>query len=250
MHPQVNNTVIDWFEPWPEQALQSVATVFLKEEDLPEKLRPQIVEHMVTVHQSVRQFSTRFLEELRRHNYVTPKNYLDFISNYKRSLATNRKQIDDMAGRLSGGLSKLVQAATEVDAMQKELSEAKVVVQKATEECNALIEVGGVMSGWVGPWSASGLCAHLHALPWCPVCLLPPALPALLFAVPIVHAHTRARAHTHTPPGHRLLHDRGRGEGRRRHQEGGAAQDRLREHRRCAPPPALVQTHISRSRSG
>lgn len=26
----VNNTVIDWFEPWPEQALRSVATVFLK----------------------------------------------------------------------------------------------------------------------------------------------------------------------------------------------------------------------------
>ena len=26
----VNNTVIDWFEPWPEQALQSVAEVFLK----------------------------------------------------------------------------------------------------------------------------------------------------------------------------------------------------------------------------
>jgi dynein heavy chain len=29
----VNNTVIDWFEPWPEQALRSVATVLLQ--DLP-----------------------------------------------------------------------------------------------------------------------------------------------------------------------------------------------------------------------
>jgi P-loop containing dynein motor region D4 len=26
----VNNTVIDWFEPWSEQALQSVATAFLQ----------------------------------------------------------------------------------------------------------------------------------------------------------------------------------------------------------------------------
>ena len=26
----VNSTVIDWFEPWPEQALHSVATVFLQ----------------------------------------------------------------------------------------------------------------------------------------------------------------------------------------------------------------------------
>lgn len=137
----VNNTVIDWFEPWPEQALQSVATVFLAEEVLPEKLRPQIVEHMVTVHQSVRTFSARFAEELRRHNYVTPKNYLDFINNYKRSLQQNRKMIDDMSARLSGGLQKLIQAAIEVDAMQKDLSEAKVVVEQATRECNELLEV-------------------------------------------------------------------------------------------------------------
>jgi hypothetical protein len=52
--------VIDWFEPWPEQALRSVATVFLAEEDLPEACRAPIVEHMVMVHQSVRTFSSRF----------------------------------------------------------------------------------------------------------------------------------------------------------------------------------------------
>ncbi|KAF5830619.1 hypothetical protein DUNSADRAFT_14266 [Dunaliella salina] len=137
----VNNTVIDWFEPWPEQALQSVASVFLAEEVLPEDLRPQIVEHMITVHQSVRTFSARFQEELRRYNYVTPKNYLDFINNYKRALASNRKEVDDMTQRLSGGLQKLEQAALEVDAMQKELSEAKVVVEYATRECNQLLEV-------------------------------------------------------------------------------------------------------------
>ncbi|KXZ49756.1 DHC2 protein [Gonium pectorale] len=137
----VNNTVIDWFEPWPEQALTSVASVFLADEALPETLRPQIVEHMVLVHQSVRTFSTRFLEELRRYNYVTPKNYLDFINNYKRALATNRRTIQDTVSRLSGGLEKLIQAAVEVDAMQKELSQAKVVVEKATKECNELLEV-------------------------------------------------------------------------------------------------------------
>lgn len=41
----------------------------------------------------------------------------------------------------SGGLSKLEQAATEVDALQKELSQARIVVKAATEECNQLLEV-------------------------------------------------------------------------------------------------------------
>ena len=37
--------------------------------------------------------------------------------------------------------SLLMQAATEVDAMQKELTQAKVVVEAATQECNELLEV-------------------------------------------------------------------------------------------------------------
>ena len=137
----VNNTVIDWFDPWPEQALSAVATFFLKEEDLSEQQRSLIVAHMMMVHQSVRTFSARFLEELRRANYVTPKSYLDFISNYRTSLSSNRTKISDMAKRLDGGLQKLRQAAVEVEAMKQELSEAKVVVEAATKECNELIEV-------------------------------------------------------------------------------------------------------------
>ena len=34
-----------------------------------------------------------------------------------------------------------MQAASEVDSMQKELTQAKVVVEAATQECNALLDV-------------------------------------------------------------------------------------------------------------
>ena len=47
----VNNSVIDWFVPWPEQALLSVAGVFLAEEDLPDTMRTPIVKHMVGAQQ-------------------------------------------------------------------------------------------------------------------------------------------------------------------------------------------------------
>lgn len=55
----------------------------LQGDELPETSRTAIVAHMVTVHQSVCAASRRFQEQLRRYNYVTPKNYLDFIHNYK-----------------------------------------------------------------------------------------------------------------------------------------------------------------------
>jgi len=85
--------------------------------------------------------SGRFLEELRRYNYVTPKNYLDFINNYRRSLDANRREIDEMAARLNGGLEKLIQAATDVTQMKIELSQAKIVVEAATLEVKRLLEV-------------------------------------------------------------------------------------------------------------
>ena len=80
-----------------------------QEEELPSDARAKVVTHMVMVHQSVRTFSARFQEQLRRHNYVTPKNYLDFIHNYRQALRDNRRTFSDMAARLDGGLQKLIQ---------------------------------------------------------------------------------------------------------------------------------------------
>ena len=53
------------------QALHTVATAFLAEEDLPGDLRAGVVEHMVGVHQSARRASARFEQQLKRYNYVT-----------------------------------------------------------------------------------------------------------------------------------------------------------------------------------
>jgi dynein heavy chain len=136
----VNNTVIDWFVPWPEQALVSVAGVFLAEEDLPQEMRQPIVQHMVMVHQDVRTRSALFEQQLKRYNYVTPKNYLDFISNYRSVLKEERRKIDSLIQRLDGGLSKLVQAATEVDAMSIKLKAAQIEVDKKSGEVKIMLE--------------------------------------------------------------------------------------------------------------
>lgn len=77
----VNNTIIDWFMPWPEQALYAVATSFLGDNQMiPEAHIDQVVAHIVFAHTSVGKYSTLFAQKLRRSNYVTPKNYLDFIN--------------------------------------------------------------------------------------------------------------------------------------------------------------------------
>lgn len=137
----VSNAVIDWFFPWPTDALQKVAEFFLAEEVLPEEHRANIISHLVFTHQNVTKAATKFAEELRRYYYVTPKNYLDFISNYRNQLSVNSKRITASTKRLEGGLQKLIEAASAVDRMKIVLTEKKVVVDAKTEKVQALIAV-------------------------------------------------------------------------------------------------------------
>merc|ERR1711871_1011717 len=129
----VSNCVIDWFFPWPGDALKSVAEFFLKEEALPDETRGEIINHLVFAHQNVTRAAERFAEELRRFYYVTPKNYLDFISNYRNQLTTNAKNIKASTKRLEGGLQKLIEAADAVERMQVVLAEKMVVVEAKTK---------------------------------------------------------------------------------------------------------------------
>jgi dynein heavy chain len=136
----VNNTVIDWFQPWPAEALRSVADKFLSDVDLPEDKRAQVTSHMMFVHESVLDASVDFEMQLRRYNYVTPKNYLTFIATYKRELTNNRTRNHELVERLDGGLKKLIQAAKDVAIMQTELAAKTIVVNQKTLECGEMLQ--------------------------------------------------------------------------------------------------------------
>eukprot|EP00118_Oscarella_pearsei_P005341 m.24505 g.24505 ORF g.24505 m.24505 type:complete len:2538 (+) comp28630_c0_seq1:2-7615(+) len=137
----VNNCVIDWFLPWPQQALQAVATNFLAEvEKIPDGHRDNVVNHVVFVHEVVGNYSLLFEQKLRRVNHVTPKNYLDFINSYTNLLAEKDKFVEDQCQRLGGGLTKLIEAAKDLAEMNKKLEVQKVAVTEKTAACENLLE--------------------------------------------------------------------------------------------------------------
>ncbi|KAI8916282.1 dynein heavy chain and region D6 of dynein motor-domain-containing protein [Gorgonomyces haynaldii] len=137
----VNNTMIDWFPPWPEQALFSVADAFLKDDIIPQEHRSAVVAHMVGVHQSVGTFSIEFQQKYRRTNYVTPKNYLDYISTYNKLLMENRELNGKLCTRLETGLGKLEESSQQLDVLNKQLAEQNIAVKNKTEACVRLLEV-------------------------------------------------------------------------------------------------------------
>lgn len=53
---------------------------------IPQSHSATVIAHVCMVHGSVGEYSKMFQQKLRRSNYVTPKNYLDFLSTYSNLL--------------------------------------------------------------------------------------------------------------------------------------------------------------------
>lgn len=67
---------------------------------IPEAHSEAVISHICMVHSSVAEYSKKFLQKLRRYNYVTPKNYLDFINTYSNLLEEKDQYILGKKGNI------------------------------------------------------------------------------------------------------------------------------------------------------
>lgn len=86
----VNCCTIDWFQPWPKDALVAVATKFLSTVEMPDKERNVCIDMCMEFHTSTQELSDEFMLRLSRHNYVTPTSYLELIHTFKTLLDKKR----------------------------------------------------------------------------------------------------------------------------------------------------------------
>lgn len=56
----ISNTIVDWFFPWPEDALTAVANNFMGKVELEDDQRDKVISHLVMVHLSVQDYSEEF----------------------------------------------------------------------------------------------------------------------------------------------------------------------------------------------
>ncbi|XP_014680873.1 PREDICTED: dynein heavy chain 2, axonemal-like [Priapulus caudatus] len=137
MYPAfVNCTTIDWFSEWPADALLEVADKYLESIDLPsEEIKTCVASVFTVIHRSVVDQSKRMLVEMKRHNYVTPTNYLELVSGYKALLSEKRMELGNAANKLRNGLDKIDDTRSKVEVMSVELEEAKVKVAQFQKQC-------------------------------------------------------------------------------------------------------------------
>ncbi|XP_070695267.1 dynein axonemal heavy chain 12 [Pempheris klunzingeri] len=137
----INCCTIDWFQPWPEEALERVANSFLESLDMSENERQEVIPICKTFHTSAKQLSQRFLSELGRHNYVTPTSYLELIAAFRLLLTQKRDTVMKAKRRYTNGLDKLAFAESQVGEMKKELVDLQPKLEQAKIDNTKMMKV-------------------------------------------------------------------------------------------------------------
>lgn len=117
----VNCCTIDWFLPWPKEALQSVAEHFLNQIELDE--REGIISICVDMQERVSDLTLRYYQELKRYYYVTPTSYLVLIKTFQNLLGSKRKHVNGIIAKYEKGLDQLANAQEEVNKLSIELQD-------------------------------------------------------------------------------------------------------------------------------
>jgi len=141
----INCTCIDFFHPWPENALISVANRFLEKVYTGDDgVKKNLAVHMAQEHVSVTQASLNYYETQRRYNYVTPKSFLELIGFYKDLLEDKNKEVSRQIDRLDVGVTTLRKTAADVAELQDDLKVTMVKVAEKKEATEELLKEMGV----------------------------------------------------------------------------------------------------------
>jgi dynein heavy chain len=104
----INSTVIDWFHPWPYEALLSVGTKFLEEVEFPsDEVREAVCKFMPYSFNTVEKYSDQIKEDERRNVYTTPKSFLELIALFKEMIGKKAQELEDQKSKYEVGVVKL-----------------------------------------------------------------------------------------------------------------------------------------------
>lgn len=136
----INGCTIDWFLPWPEEALISVSGKFIDEFPMacPDTVKDSLKAAMGQVHVDVTAACQEYFEKYRRHVYVTPKSYLSFIAGYKSLYDKKLVYVRDLATSINSGLAKMGEAKVDVNKMKVSLL-VSVWSCSSTLQCHTLL---------------------------------------------------------------------------------------------------------------
>ncbi|OXU22263.1 hypothetical protein TSAR_003308 [Trichomalopsis sarcophagae] len=134
MYPSlVNCCTIDWFQVWPEDALEQVALRSTTSIDVDEDVKVNAVVACKYFHTCAKEISERFYETVGRKTYVTSAAFLDLIRAFGELMKEKQEEVTLARDRYIGGLDKLEFAAQEVTKMKATLTSLQPQLEKSAK---------------------------------------------------------------------------------------------------------------------
>jgi len=137
----INMTSFDFFHPWQHDSLLAVADRQLAGVDLKNAEGPEsIALHMAFVHTTTSNASEEFFQEEGRHNYTTPKSFLDYVDLFKYLLHKKQEDVYCIRDRLQVGLAKLKNTSEAVAGLREKLTGDMDLVTEKTEAADLIMK--------------------------------------------------------------------------------------------------------------
>ncbi len=142
----INCCTIDWYHPWPADALQTVAQRKYEEEEEKGKLGigsyiEQLSKISVEIHSSVSEASEAFFHELRRRNYTTPTSYLELTKAYIQLMKAEKLKLPVFIKRYKKGLERMAATNKMVDSIKENLIKLAPEIDKKEKETEKLVVI-------------------------------------------------------------------------------------------------------------
>ncbi|XP_047354238.1 dynein axonemal heavy chain 5 isoform X2 [Vespa velutina] len=137
----ISGCTIDWFQPWPKNALVLVAQHFLHDFEIActNEVKIELVNALGSIQDIVAKTSMEYFQRFRRATHVTPKSYLNFIGGYKNIYRNKQHELGEGAKRMDTGLAKLEEASISVEILKKDLALMERELVQASEKAETVL---------------------------------------------------------------------------------------------------------------
>lgn len=136
----VNCCTIDWYDTWPENALEMVAEKYIKDVKIPDDSKSNVVKIFKNFHLTALEMSDQFLKETGRVTYFTSACYLELIKSFATLIGQKQEEILNNKMRYLVGLDRLKDAAETVAEMQIDLEAKQPQLKVLAEESRKMME--------------------------------------------------------------------------------------------------------------
>ncbi|XP_014239722.1 dynein heavy chain 1, axonemal-like isoform X2 [Cimex lectularius] len=140
----INCCTIDWFNLWPDTALETVAAQYVKTcgyfTNESNELIDGVVHSCKFIHLSVVKMADLFFEEYGRRTYISPTKYLILLHTYVNLMFKTRNSDEELLGRYHTGLEKLLISAEEVNELREAIKDMQPVLKESRRRAMEVAE--------------------------------------------------------------------------------------------------------------